>query len=165
MSAPVEIGLFVPLTVHADREMLAALGTGAEERGFDSIWAAEHLVLFDDYASDYPYASDGRIPLPPELGFLEPFSTLSFLAASTQRIRLGTGICLVPQRNPHLYGEGGRERRPAVGWTLRLRDRRRLARRGVPGRRCALRTPRCSLPGIHRSDEAALVRRRLGVHG
>jgi probable F420-dependent oxidoreductase len=35
-----------------------------------------------------------------EVGMLEPFGTLSFLAAVTSRIRLGTGICLVPQRNP-----------------------------------------------------------------
>jgi probable F420-dependent oxidoreductase len=58
------------------------------------------VVLFDDYGSQYPYAADGRIPAPPENGLLEPFSSLSFLAANTSRIRLGTGICLLPQRNP-----------------------------------------------------------------
>ena len=41
---------------------LRAVGPAAEERGFDSIWVAEHVVLFDDYASKYPYADDGRIP-------------------------------------------------------------------------------------------------------
>ena len=95
-----KFGLFVPVARQADASSLPALGTGAEQRGFDSIWIAEHLVLFDEYASSYPYAEDGRIPAPPEAGFLEPFGTLSFLAAATREIRLGTGICLVPQRNP-----------------------------------------------------------------
>jgi probable F420-dependent oxidoreductase len=57
-------------------------------------------VLFDEYASKYPYAANGRIPAGSENGVLEPFTALAFLAASTSRIRLGTGICLVPQRNP-----------------------------------------------------------------
>src|SRR5262249_58960122 len=46
------------------------------------------------------YAADGRIPATGEAGFLDPFEALAFLAAATSRIRLGTGICLVPQRNP-----------------------------------------------------------------
>jgi probable F420-dependent oxidoreductase len=97
----VRIGLFVPLTSpFATPEYLGALAEGAEQAGFDSLWVAEHVVLFDEYASRYPYAADGRIPAGGENGILEPFAALSFLAALTRRIRLGTGICLVPQRNP-----------------------------------------------------------------
>jgi probable F420-dependent oxidoreductase len=84
----------------ATPEYLLTLGTGAEQRGFHSLWVAEHVVLFDQYDSKYPYAADGRIPAPSEAGPIEPFATLSFLAAATRTIRLGTGICLVPQRNP-----------------------------------------------------------------
>jgi probable F420-dependent oxidoreductase len=58
------------------------------------------VVLFDDYASSYPYADDGRIPAAGDAGMLEPLNALTFLAAVTDRVRLGTGICLVPQRNP-----------------------------------------------------------------
>ncbi len=95
------IGIFAPLANPiATPDYISALGPAAEERGFHSIWLAEHVVLFDEYASKYPYASDGRIPAGGDSGILEPFSTLSYLAASTSRIRLGTGICLVPQRNP-----------------------------------------------------------------
>lgn len=47
----------------------------------------------------YPYSSSGRIPGEPE-GILDPFTALTFVAANTSRIRLGTGICLVPQRQP-----------------------------------------------------------------
>jgi probable F420-dependent oxidoreductase len=96
-----KIGLFAPLAnPFATPEYLQTLGMAAEERGFDSIWVAEHVVLFDEYESAYPYAADGRIPVAPQSGILDPFAALGFLAAATKRIRLGTGICLVPQRNP-----------------------------------------------------------------
>jgi alkanesulfonate monooxygenase SsuD/methylene tetrahydromethanopterin reductase-like flavin-dependent oxidoreductase (luciferase family) len=58
------------------------------------------VVTFEDYASSYPYSDDGRLPLPAETGLLEPFTTLAFLAALTTRVRLGTAMCLLPQRNP-----------------------------------------------------------------
>ena len=50
--------------------------------------------------SSYPYAEDGRIPAPPGSGLLEPLNTLSFLAAHTTSVRLGTAMVLLPQRNP-----------------------------------------------------------------
>jgi len=70
-----------------------------EERGLHSFFMPEHVLFFRDYASRYPYSSDGRIPGEPD-GTLEPLTALAFIAAQTSRIRLGTGICLVPQRNP-----------------------------------------------------------------
>jgi probable F420-dependent oxidoreductase len=96
-----EIGLFAPTaSPFSTPEWLHALGSGAEARGISSIWVPEHVVLFDDYQSTYPYAADGKIPAPPGSGMLEPFTTLSFLAACTQTVRLATGICLLAQRNP-----------------------------------------------------------------
>ena len=95
------IGVFAPLANPvADADYIRLLGELVDELGFHSLWAAEHVVLFDDYASQYPYSSDGRIPAGGESGLLEPFTTLAYLAAVTKRVRLGTGICLVPQRNP-----------------------------------------------------------------
>jgi probable F420-dependent oxidoreductase len=96
-----KVGLFAPLSnPFATPEYMTAFGQAAEERGFHSIWVAEHVVLLDDYASEYPYAANGKIPAGGESGIYEPFTALAFLAAVTSRIRLGTGICLVPQRNP-----------------------------------------------------------------
>lgn len=95
------IGLFAPLiNPENDAAYLAALARGAEERGFHAIWLGEHVVLFDEYEAQYPYAKDGRIPIGGERGLLEPLTALAFMAAHTHTIRLGTGICLVPQRNP-----------------------------------------------------------------
>lgn len=96
-----DIGLFVPLgNGNASPELVRAVGRETEDRGFESIWVPEHVVLFDEYESSYPYAADGRFPTGPDAGMLEPLNVLTFLAAVTDRVRLGTGICLVPQRNP-----------------------------------------------------------------
>jgi probable F420-dependent oxidoreductase len=97
----VDIGLFVPLgNGNATPELVRAVGREAEDRGFESIWVPEHVVLFDQYESQYPYSPDGRFPGGADSGLLEPLTALTYLAAVTDRLRLGTGICLVPQRNP-----------------------------------------------------------------
>ncbi len=96
-----DVGVFVPLgNGNATAEILRAVGREVEDRGFESIWVPEHVVLFDDYESQYPYAADGKFPGGPDSGMLEPLQALTYLAAVTDRVRLGTGICLVPQRNP-----------------------------------------------------------------
>ncbi len=98
-----KVGVFILTAAPiATPDYLAAAARGAEERGFDSLWVPEHVVLFDEYDSTYPYSPDGKIPgvAADQVGVLEPLSTLCFLAAETERIRLGTGVCLVPQRNP-----------------------------------------------------------------
>lgn len=96
-----EVGVFVPIgTGNAEPGLLRALGPAIEERGFESVWVPEHVVLFDDYASSYPYAADGRMPGGAEFGLSDPLTALTFLAAVTDRIRLGTAICLLPQRPP-----------------------------------------------------------------
>ena len=96
-----DVGVFVPLgNGNATAEILRAVGHEVEDRGFESIWVPEHVVLFDDYESQYPYSPDGKFPGGAESGMLEPLQALTYLAAITDRVRLGTGICLVPQRNP-----------------------------------------------------------------
>jgi probable F420-dependent oxidoreductase len=95
------IDLWVP-TVNPSTtpELLATIGTEAEARGVGTIWVGEHVVTFEEYGSSYPYAEDGRMPVPPGTGLLEPLSTLSFLAAHTTTVRLGTAVLLLAQRNP-----------------------------------------------------------------
>jgi probable F420-dependent oxidoreductase len=78
---------------------IAAAAQFIDEAGFHSIWVPEHVLFFPDYASRYPYSPDGRVPGNPE-GVLDPFTALTFIAAQTKRLRLGTGVCLVPQRQP-----------------------------------------------------------------
>lgn len=91
-------GFFNPL---ATPRFVKAFGRTCDALGFESLWTPEHVVLFDQQESRYPYDPEtGRFPVGGESGLLDPFIVLSFLAAVTERIRIGTGITLVPQRNP-----------------------------------------------------------------
>jgi probable F420-dependent oxidoreductase len=96
-----KLGIFPPLNAPlATADYMVTVAKAAEDSGFHSIWTPEHVVLFDEYDSQYPYSADGRIGVPGTAGVMEPFLVLTFLAAATKTIRLGTGIVLVPQRNP-----------------------------------------------------------------
>jgi len=72
----------------------------AERVGVATLWVGEHVVLFDRQDSKYPYSAGGEFPLPGGADWLDPFITLTFAAAVTKKIRLATGICLVPEHNP-----------------------------------------------------------------
>jgi probable F420-dependent oxidoreductase len=95
-----KIGYFAiglgPLT---NPDWVRTVASSAERLGFSTIWAPEHVVLLDRFASKYPYSS-GDFPVPTDTPIADPFTTLAFAAACTKRIRLGTGICLVPEHNP-----------------------------------------------------------------
>ena len=90
-----QIGLFPFLT---DYSMpVDQLAIAAEERGFDSIWVPEHTHIPANRRTDYP----GGGELPKEYSHThDPFVALSFAAAVTKTLTLGTGICLLPQREP-----------------------------------------------------------------
>ena len=91
----------VGIGLMADPEVMSLAAETAEQAGFHSIWAPEHIVLLDQYASKYPYSPDGKFPSPTmQVEILDPFAALTFIAAQTKTIRVGTGICLVPERNP-----------------------------------------------------------------
>jgi probable F420-dependent oxidoreductase len=64
----------------------------AEAAGFESLWAGEHVVLPD------PRTPESRMA--PEERILDPVVMLTYLATHTQQVRLGTGIIILPQRNP-----------------------------------------------------------------
>ncbi len=78
--------------VCADPATSIGLAQAAEQAGFDSVWTAEHVVLPDPQAPPSPAA--------PETPFLDPAVSLAHLAGLTKTILLGTGIIILPQRNP-----------------------------------------------------------------
>ena len=94
-----QIGVAIAFNHLTTPDYIADAARFIEQAGFHSLWVPEHVLLFPDYASRYPYADDGRVPGNPQ-GVLDPFTALTFIAAQTRRVRLGTGICLVPQRQP-----------------------------------------------------------------
>lgn len=72
----------------------------AESLGYESVWTFEHVIVPVDYESKYPYNASGKMGAPPETNFVDPLIALSAIAASTSRIRLGTGVNILSQVNP-----------------------------------------------------------------
>lgn len=142
-----KIGIVTPAGPHTSPEFLAQVGSIAETRKFHSLWLPEHVVFFREHASRYPYSPDGRIPGNPT-GAMEPFVALTWLAAHTRTVRLGTGICLVPQRAPIYTAKqvadldflsGGRfDFGVGIGWL-----REEFEALGVPWAARAARTREC----------------------
>lgn len=78
-----------------------ALARAAEAGGFGSIWTVEHVVVPSGYQSAYPYDPSGKMAGGAEdFDLPDPLIWLAYVAASTERIRLATGILILPQRNP-----------------------------------------------------------------
>lgn len=75
-----------------------------EELGFDSIWCAEHPVIPVHYSTPYPGSSDGVIP-DNYHHIVDPFIFLARASGVTRSIKLGTGVCLIPERNPLLLAK------------------------------------------------------------
>jgi probable F420-dependent oxidoreductase len=98
-----------------------------EDMGFASLWLPDHVVVFEQYAPNYRYSPDGLPPFSPRQGWFDPLFGLAAMAATTSRIRLGTNILILPQRNPVLLAKevaaldhlsGGRiELGVGVGWS------------------------------------------------
>jgi alkanesulfonate monooxygenase SsuD/methylene tetrahydromethanopterin reductase-like flavin-dependent oxidoreductase (luciferase family) len=77
----------------------------AEALGLRSLWVGDHVVIPTQLTSKYPYHPEGKFPLDPADSFLEPLTVLSYVAASTTTIRLGTGILIIPYRHPIVTAE------------------------------------------------------------
>ena len=75
----------------------AALGKALEERGFESVWAAEHSHI--PLSRRSPWPGGGELPKQ-YYDVMDPFVTLTAAGAATTRLKLGTGVCLVNQRDP-----------------------------------------------------------------
>jgi probable F420-dependent oxidoreductase len=72
----------------------------AEDAGCESVWAIEHVVVPDDYASRYPYSADARMGLTGADAIPDPLDWLAFVAAVTSTLRLATGVLILPEHNP-----------------------------------------------------------------
>ncbi len=73
------------------------LAPAVEERGFESIWVAEHSHI--PVSRESPYPAGGELPKHYS-HTLDPFVALTAAAIATTRLRIGTGICLLVQRDP-----------------------------------------------------------------
>ncbi len=82
-----------------------ALGTLAEDHGFESIWTVEHVVVPAGYQSTYPYSTSGKMPGSESSPIPDPLIWLTWVAATTRTLRLGTGVLILPQRNPAILAK------------------------------------------------------------
>ena len=83
---------------------IALVAKRAEELGFESLWVPEHPVLPVRAETPWPGSADGVIPRV-YADIVDPFVALARASAVTSTLKLGTGICLVPERNPLLLAK------------------------------------------------------------
>jgi probable F420-dependent oxidoreductase len=141
-----KIGLFaMGIGVGARPLTVRRIAETAERVGFATLWVGEHVVLFDHVDSKYPYSESGDFGVAGDADWLDPFATLTYAGALTSRIRLATGICLLPEHNPIILAKqiatidqlcGGRfVFGVGIGWSAE-----EFAALGIPFERRAHRT-------------------------
>jgi probable F420-dependent oxidoreductase len=136
----------------------AQLARLVEERGFESLWLTEHTHIPTSRETPWP----GGAELPPQYSHTnDPFVALSFAAAVTERIRIGTGVCLVIEHDPIVLAKsvasldrlsGGRFLfGVGAGW-----NREEMANHGTdPGRRFSVLRERVeAMKAIWTSEDA-----------
>jgi probable F420-dependent oxidoreductase len=92
--------MFANVGPMARAEGAIGIAQAAEAGGIESLWTVEHTLVPAGYQSTYPYSDTGKMPGPEDSPIPDPLIWLSFVAAATSTIRLGTGILILPQRNP-----------------------------------------------------------------
>lgn len=91
---PINAGRFL------DPGELVRMARLVEELGYESMWTFEHVIVPQAYESRYPYSPTGKLAMDGDAEFVDPLIALSFVAAATERIRLGTGVNILTQTNP-----------------------------------------------------------------
>ena len=96
-----KVGLmFANVGAASDPACLSRIAIAAEQIGVESLWAVEHVVIPVDYASRYPYSRAGALPGSEDSPIPDPLLALAYCAAVTSRIRLATGVLIVPLHHP-----------------------------------------------------------------
>jgi len=80
-------------------ELFAELARDCETFGFESIWTVEHVVIPQPHMP-YPGSKDGRMPGGDDVAIPDPLIPLAYAAAITTRLKLSTGVIILPQRHP-----------------------------------------------------------------
>ena len=91
--------MFANTAWNAPADIVEAVGI-CERRGVESVWAVEHVLTPARPSSAYPYSESGELTGLNEAVLCDPVVWLTFVAAVSTRLRLGTGIMILPQRHP-----------------------------------------------------------------
>lgn len=96
----------IPINVGTrSAEEVVGLAKLAEAAGMESVWTFEHVMVPRNYDSKYPYHASGKMGIGPEINFIDPLIALTTVAAHTDKLRLGTGVNILPQCNPLLLAK------------------------------------------------------------
>jgi probable F420-dependent oxidoreductase len=99
-------GIHLPhLGRQVTREIILEFAKESERLGAHSVWVSDHLCWPADIESKYPYSDDGSFAPTTDMGWLEAIGTLTFVAACTENIRLGTSVLILPYRPPVLFAK------------------------------------------------------------
>ena len=101
----VKIGVKLPHTGPARADQLASSAIALEDAGFDSLWVSDHVVMPETIESVYPFAADGVPTWPTDTPYLEAMVVLAVAATATSRVRIGSAVLVLPQRNPVLLAK------------------------------------------------------------
>ena len=82
------------------RKIWRWLPAGPSQLGFDSAFVGDHIVIPDSFVSEYPYSAFGAFTGAGSGEWLEQLTVLTFVAAKTHSIRVGSGVLILPHRNP-----------------------------------------------------------------
>ena len=95
-----KVGLRIPMYGwRATPEHIATHARTAEDAGFDSLWAADHVVFPREHRTPYPYQFKTAEAM------LEPLTALTYVAAVTRRVELGTQVLVLAMRQPVLHAK------------------------------------------------------------
>lgn len=101
-----KLGVFLPISGRAaGPDTLSEAAGAAEEWGFDSIWAADRIIIPWQIDTAYPYAEGDAFIVPPDRPFLETLTVLSYLAGQTRRVDIGVSVLVLPYRHPLYWGK------------------------------------------------------------
>lgn len=96
-----KLGVFLPVSGRAaGRRTLTEAAQQAEALGYDSVWAADRVVMPWKIDTPYPYSKESTFIVPPDRPFFDTLTCLAFLAGCTERIQLGMSVMVLPYRHP-----------------------------------------------------------------
>jgi probable F420-dependent oxidoreductase len=96
-----KFGVFLPVSGRAaSRKTLMQAAQQAEALGYDSVWAADRLVMPWKINTTYPYSKEATFIVPPDRPFFDTLTCLAFLAGCTEKIQLGMSVMVLPYRHP-----------------------------------------------------------------
>lgn len=99
-------GILAPhVGFNASADAIRDVAQAAEGLGFDSIWTADHVIIPAAQESSYPFSADGQLGVSGEQPYYEFLTTLAYLSAATQHVKLGVAVAVIPYRQPVLFAK------------------------------------------------------------